>query len=178
MSLVVPGQSTYKQFMDLGQPGQIVDLAYAEIVSFIAAETINPGRAVEMASDGLTIQQVQQTSTTFAPVGVSIMKTMREGTGPLGLTPFSVEGPTYQAGEMVPVLMRGRIYGEWKGTTQTSAATPNVYHSSTTATDRGKFTDAGTSAGSGTEVAAGTGFRTRNSLPGTGSIIEVSVNLT
>jgi hypothetical protein len=178
MSLVTPGQSTYTEFSALAQPGQLADCAYNEIVSFMAAETINPGRAVELASDNLSIQQCQQTSTTCTPRGIAIWKTAREGGGPDGLTAFSVEGLSYQAGEMVPVLMRGRIYAEWKGTTQTAFAMPNIYHSSTIATDRGKFTDAGTSSGAGTEIAnAGHQFFTRFALVGTGNIVEIEVNL-
>jgi hypothetical protein len=178
MSLVVPGQSTYVEFSPLANPGQLVDMAYNEIVSFMAAEVINPGRAVEMASDGLSIQQTQQTSTTFAPVGVAILKTARESQGPAGVTGLGVEGLAYQAGEMVPVLMRGRIYAEWKGTTQTAFGMPNAYHSSTVATDRGKLTDAGTSAGAGTEIAnTGHQFRVRMALTGSGNIVEVDVNL-
>ncbi len=178
MSLVTPGQSTYVEFSALANPGQLADLAYNEIVSFMAAEVINPGRAVEMASDGLSIQQAQQTSSTFAPVGVSILKTARESQGPAGVTGLGVEGLAYQPGEMVPVLMRGRIYAEWSGTTQTAFGMPNVYHSSTLAATRGIFTDTGTSASAGVEVSnAGHQFRTRMALPGTGNIIELDVNL-
>jgi hypothetical protein len=184
MALVVPGQSTYVEFSPLANPGQLADMAYNEIVSFMAAEVINPGRAVEMASDGLSIQQTQQTSTTFAPVGVAILKTARESQGPAGVTGLGVEGLAYQPGEMVPVLQRGRIYAEWKGTTQTaftsgaSTGLLDAYHSSTVATDRGKFTDAATSAGAGTEVAhAGSPFRVRMALTGSGNIVELDVNL-
>jgi hypothetical protein len=74
--------------------------------------------------------------------------------------------------------MRGRIYAEWKGTTPPLFGMPNVYHSSTIATDRGKFTDAGTSAGAGTEIAvSGHQFSTRFVLAGTGNIVEIEVNL-
>jgi len=178
MALVVPGQSTYVEFSALANPGQLADLAYNEIVSFMAAEVINPGRAVEMASDGLSIQQAQQTSSTFAPVGVSVLKTARESQGPAGVTGLGVEGLAYQPGEMVPVLMRGRIYAEWSGTTQTAFGMPNVFHSSTIATNRGIFTDTSPSTGAGTEVSnAGHQFRTRLALSGSGNIIELDVNL-
>lgn len=178
MSIVTPGQTTYNMFTAFGQPGQLADMAYAEIVSFPAAETIQPGRAVEIASDGLSVQMVQQTGTTFKPVGVSLLQTAREGSGAVGITAYGIGGPAYAAGETVPVLMRGRVYAEWKGTTQTAFGNPNCYHSSTLAADRGKFTDAGTSAGAGTEVAAaGNPFRVRQQLPGTGSIVLLDVNL-
>jgi hypothetical protein len=174
------GQVTYQQFPNFAVPGQLADLAYNEIQSFPAAEVINPGRMVEMASDGLSIQQVQAATTTAIPnsVGIAVLLTAREGQGAVGVTAYGVQGPTYQAGEMVPVLMRGRVYAEWKGTTQTNFSMPNVYHSGTTATDRGKFTDASPSASSGTEVSnAGNFYRVRQALPGTGSIVLVDVNL-
>jgi hypothetical protein len=178
MALVTPGQATYVEYQALGQVGQLIDCANREIVSFMAAEVINPGRAVEMAADGLSIQQTQATGTTFAPVGISILKTSREGQGADGLTGYGVEGVAYQIGEMVPVLMRGRILAEWKGTTQTAFGMPNAFHSSTLAADRGKFTDTATSAVAGSEVAvAGHQFRVRFALTGSGSLVELDVNL-
>jgi hypothetical protein len=178
MPATIQGQQTYNQFPAFAEPGQLADLAYAEIVSFPAAEVIQPGRAVEMASDGLSVQQCQQTSTTFAPVGVSVLVTARESAGAFNITGYGVGGPQFNIGDTVPVLMRGRIYAEWKGTTQTAFGMPNAYHSSTIATDRGKFTDAATSAGAGVEIAnAGHQFRVRQALPGTGNIVLVDVNL-
>lgn len=175
---VTQGQQTYNMFNPLADPGQLADLAYNEMTSYPAAEVINPGRAVELASDGLSIQQCQQTSTTFKPIGVAVELTAREGQGAVGFTGYGVQGLAYQIGDIVPVLTRGRIYAEWKGTTQVAGANPNAYHSSTIATDRGKFTDAGTSAGAGTEVAAaGNPFRIRQVLPGTGAIVLIDVNL-
>lgn len=175
---VTQGQTVYNQFPAFAQPGQLADLAYNEIAYFPAAEVIQPGRAVEIASDGISCQQAQQTSTTFNPVGVSVLLTAREGSGAVGITAYGVGGPQYNIGDSVPVLMRGRIYAEWKGTTQTAFGMPNAYHSSTTATDRGKFTDAGTSSGAGTEVAnAGHAFRVRQALPGSGNIVLLDVNL-
>jgi hypothetical protein len=175
---VVQGQQTYFMFPPLADPGQLADCAYNEIVTYIAAETINPGRAVELAADGLSIQQAQQTGSTFNPVGVAVLQTAREGQGAVGITGYGVEGPAYQIGEPVPVLIRGRIYGEWSGTTQTAISNPNVFHSSTTATNRGKFTDTATSTTAGSEVAAaGHPFRVFAKLPGTGSIVLLDVNL-
>jgi hypothetical protein len=173
------GQVTYQQFPSFAVPGQLADLAYNEVQSFPAAETIPPGRAVEMASDGLSVQLMQQTSSTVSGfVGFSVLLTARESSGPLGVSPFGVGGVSFQKGEMVPVLMRGRAYVEWKGTTQTNFSMPNVYHSSTTATDRGKLTDASTSTSAGSEVAnIGHYVRVRQALPGGGDIVLVDVNL-
>ncbi len=178
MTAVIQGQQTVNQFPAYALPGQLADLAYNEIHSFPANEVIQPGRAVEIASDGFSVQQCQQTSTTFAPVGVSILVQAREQAGSVGLTAYGIGGPQYNIGDMVPVLMRGRIYAEWKGTTQTAFGMPNAYHSSTLAADRGKFTDAATSSGAGVEIAnAGHQFRVRESLPGTGNIVLLDVNL-
>lgn len=175
---VIQGQQSYSYFTAFAVPGQLADLAYNEIGSYLAAETINPGRAVELASDGLSVQQPQQTGATFAPVGVAVLITAREGSGAVGITGYGVGGPQYNLGDTVPVLKRGAMYAEWKGTTQTAGGMPNVYHSSTTATDRGKFTDAATSTTAGSEVSnAGHAFRVRLALPGSGSIVLLDVNL-
>jgi hypothetical protein len=178
MALSPIGQTSVQMFSDFAMPGQLADLAYAEIASYPAAETIQPGRSVELASDGLSVQQVQQTSSTFNPIGVAILQTARAGSGAVGVTAYGVGGIQYILGEEVPVLLRGRIYAEWKGTTQTAGGMPNVYHSSTLSADRGKFTDAGTSTGAGTEISnAGHQFRIRQALAGTGNIVLLDVNL-
>lgn len=174
----IGGQTSYPMFSAFAQPGQLADFAYNEIQSFPAAEVINPGRVVELASDGISVQQVQQTGTTMLPLGVTVWESARQGAGATGVTPYGVGGPTYAIGDMVPVLMRGRIYAEWSGTTQTAFAQPNIYHSSTTATNRGKFTDTATSSTAGSEVAAAPHtIRTRSALTGSGNIVLVDVNL-
>lgn len=178
MSAVIQGQQTYNQFPAFAQPGQLADLAYNEIVYFPAAEVIQPGVAVELAADGISCQQAQQTGSTFAPVGVSVLITAREGSGAVGITPYGVGGPQYNIGDSVPVLMRGRIYAAWQGTTQTAFGMPNAFHSSTTPTTRGVFTDTATSTVAGSEVAnAGHQFRVRQALPGSGNIVLLDVNL-
>lgn len=178
---VQQGQLTYNQFPAFAQPGQLADLAYQEIVSFPAAEVIQPGRLLELASDGISVQQVQDTGNTSGVasnvVGFSVLVTARESQGAVGVTGYGVGGPAYQIGEMVPVLMRGRIYAEWKGTTQTAFAQPNVYHSSTLTADRGKLTDAVASGTAGSEISsAGHYIRVRQALPGSGNIVLVDVN--
>ena len=184
MAKATIGQTAYNMFSAFATPGQLADLAYAEIVTFPAAEQIFPGRAVEIAADGLSVQQAQQTSTTFVPVGLVVLVTAREGAGAFGITPYGVGGPQYNIGDAVPVLLRGRMYAAWSGTTQTgfmvgtSGGTLHVFHSSTIATNRGIFTDTATSAGAGVEVAAaGSQFRSRQALPGSGNIILLDVNL-
>jgi hypothetical protein len=184
MAATIQGQQTYNQFPAFAQPGQLADLAGAEIQSFPAYEIIQPGRVVCMATDGLSIQQAQQTtadvsfgSGTAGAVGISLLQTARESAGAYNLTAYGVGGPQYNIGDTVPVLQRGRIWAEWKGTTQTVMSMPNVYCSSTTATDRGKLTDASISASTGSEVAnAGHAVRVRQTSPGTGNICLVDVN--
>jgi hypothetical protein len=184
---VTQGQTTYTQFSALAVPGQLADLAYAEIVAFPAGEVIHPGRLVQLASDGLSCQEVRNSSASTPPtqvLGVAILQTAREGSGAVGITAYGVGGPNYILGETVPVLMRGRVYAEWKGTTQSAfvnglngSGALHVYASSTVATDRGKFTDASVSAGAGTEVAyAGQQMMTRQTLPGGGEIVLIDVN--
>lgn len=185
---VTQGQTAYNQFPSFANPGQLADLTYCEIQSFPAAEVINPGRMVELASDGLSCQQVQDAAVDTPPakcLGVSLLQDSREGQGAVGITGYGVGGVSYQIGDTVPVLMRGRVYAEWSGTTQTAfsngangSGVLHVYSSSTTATNRGKFTDVAVSAVAGSEVSyAGQGFRVRQALPGSGNIVLLDVNL-
>src|ERR1700690_193813 len=178
------GQTTYTMFSSLADPGQVVDLAFNEFESFPAAAVVPPGVAVELAGDGLLCQPCQQTSTTFVPLGISVQNTAREGQGAVGVTGYGVQGLSYQVGEMVRVMMRGRIFAAWQGTTQTAFAYGtsgqplHVYHSSTGANPQGVFTDAATATTAGAEIAAaGSQFRARQAQPGTGNIIEIDVNL-
>ena len=48
MAATIQGQQTYNQFPAFAQPGQLADLAGAEIQSFPAYEIIQPGRVVCM----------------------------------------------------------------------------------------------------------------------------------
>jgi len=181
MTVLVGGQTTVTMFPPFAEPGQPGDLSYNEVRSFQASETIQPGRMVELASDGLSLQQVQangSSSTTPTSMGITLNTLSREGSGAIGLTAYGVGGPQYNLGDMVPVLFRGSVYAEWKGTTQTAGGMPNVYKSSTISTDRGKLTDAATSATTGSEIAnAGHGYRVRQALAGAGNIVLVDVNL-
>ena len=62
---------------------------------------------------------------------------------------------SFKAGSLVRILRRGRIYAEFTGTAGSDMMTAlNVNSSSTTATNRGKLTDASTSTSSGSEVYA------------------------
>jgi hypothetical protein len=181
------GQTTYGQFFQVAQIGQYADMALNVLTTFPAAEIINPGRAVELAADGLSIQQVQGTSSGEDSgthiykriLGFSVLRTAREGAGAVGVTPYGVGGIAYALGELVPVLMRGRIYAEWKGTTQVAfSQSLKIYHSSTLTADRGKVTDAALSTGAGTEVSyLGQAAQTRYALSNTGPVVLLDVNL-
>lgn len=185
MTAVIQGQQVVNQFPAFAQPGQLADLANAEIQSFPAFAVIQPGRVLMMASDGLSVQMATQSSAdvsfgtgTAGAVGVSLLQTARESAGAFGISPYGVGGPQYNIGDTVPVLQRGRVWGEWSGTTQVVMAMPNVFCSSTVVTNQGKFTDAAISATAGSEVAnAGHAFRIRQISPGTGNIVLIDVNL-
>ncbi len=173
------GQTAYQMFPDVAQPGQLADLAYNEIVSFPASEVIQPGRVVCLNADGLTCQQAQGTSSTLAKVlGISVLRT-REGAGAVGITAYGIGGVAYAVGDMVPVLMRGRIYAEWDPTgTQSGWGAYTINESSTTATKRGTLTNAAASTTTGSEVATSiTGIRGRQALSSTGNLVLVDVNL-
>ena len=120
MTAVTQGQTTYQMFPDFAAPGQLDSMAYQEIVSFPASEVIQPGRMWwRLASDGLSVQQVQGNASSStapaSPMGVSLWKSAREGSGSVGLTAYGQGGPAYQIGETVPVLMRGRAYVRVEG---------------------------------------------------------------
>lgn len=137
-------QSTYSVDSPICQLGQLADTGVKEEVSYPAAEAIPFGRAVELDSGGTKVQLVQGTGQAIAKlVGVSIYDATKE--------PDTVGGG-YKIGEVVRVLRKGRIYAEFSGTTDAALASANIYHSSTIATNRGKFTDVAGAAGAGVEV--------------------------
>src|SRR5271163_2056815 len=106
---VIQGQQTYNQFPAFAQPGMLSDLTYNEIRMFPAFEVIQPGVLVELASDGLSCIQAQETGNTpiNTQLGISVLLTARESAGAFGLTAYGVGGPQYNIGDSVPVLVRG-----------------------------------------------------------------------
>lgn len=138
-------QSTYSVDYPICQLGQLADTGTKEEVSYPAAEAIPFGRAVELDSTGTKVQLVQGTGQAIAKlVGVSILDATKE--------PDPAGGGGYKIGEVVRVLRKGRIYAEFSGTTDAALVNANIYHSSTIATNRGKFTDVAGAAGAGVEV--------------------------
>lgn len=176
------GQITYSLFPPQADPGQLADNTVNRFWSMPAASAVYPGRVLEPASDGVSCQMVQDTGSTAytsqTVLGCSILLTAREGTGAVSNTIGNVNGAVFNPGDMVPVLRRGALFGEWAGTTQTALGTPNVKHSSTTPANQGVFTDAAPSGTAGSEVSAlPKEFQVKPpALAGTGSIVLVEVN--
>lgn len=174
------GQLTVSLFPAEAQPGMVADDGFVDSGDYIASEVIQPGRAVEIVpsntDDVPKIRMVQTTGSSAVPMlGVATLDTARENPGSANLSTY-VGGAAYQPGDMVRVLKRGRIYMEWKGTTQ-ALGVMNIYHSSTTATDRGKLTDASAASTSGAEISVGPSWvSVQKILPGTGTIALVNLN--
>lgn len=180
------GQLTYSVFPPVADPGMLGDNSVQRIESFPAAETIQPGRGLLMTSSG-TVEQAQgtrsDTTTVLDLFGFSILRTSREGLGQENDS-TTLGGAAYNAGDMVPVLRRGCLYAEWKGTTIPAGGPTytqlNMYQSSTTATDRGKVTDAAAASTSGSEVGPiGGRVRVKPVLPAlsnTGNIILLDIS--
>jgi hypothetical protein len=181
MAATIQGQQTYNQFPAFAQPGQLADLAYAEIVSFPAAAIVQPGCFVEVATDGLSCQMLLdavQTQLSTVMVGMALLITARESSGAFNITPYGVGGPQYNIGDSVPVLMRGRAYALWKGTTQTAFnAALHMYNDATDVAHQGVLTDAAVTGTPPVVGLAGVGVRGRQVLSGSGNIILVDINL-
>ncbi len=187
------GQTSYSLYPPVAEPGLLADNEVNHIESFQAAEAIQCGRLLEVAADGISCQQVQNTEASatvpYVPsfgaqaLGFSVLLTSREGLGSNNVV-GSAQGAAFAAGDMVPVLRKGAMFAEWKGTTQTayssgsaSSSKLNVYHSSTVATDRGKLTDAAPATTVGSEISpCPAGIQLRNTLPGSGNVALVNVN--
>ncbi len=110
-------------------------------LSRIALGAIPFGRLVETASGEVRIPN-QTTLGTL--VGASCYKAAK--------TPDS---GGYADDEMTLVMRKGQIWVEYGGTAPTAMTVPNIMHSSTVSTHRGKVTATATSAGAGTEITAG-----------------------
>jgi hypothetical protein len=119
------------------------ELTHAVVAS---GQVVNPGDVLEMKADG-SVQAAQAVNASPLPiVGVAIYKDAKQ---PRGLLE-STNG--FQAGEMVPILRKGKVWAKWVGTTRVPGAALNLSHSSTTAANQGAFTDAATATTAGSEV--------------------------
>lgn len=120
------------------------------VSGYAAKEALEPGRLVVLdAATG----QLKVPANTTGPLTEPVI-------GVVAFSPSNMQtavpaaGFTYPAGSLVPVLRKGRIWAQVSSTAEpTEMVEANVKHSSTTATDRGKFTTDATDATAGTEVA-------------------------
>jgi hypothetical protein len=167
-------QTSYSTDVVIGIPGQRTASSLGEIVvSAPAGEAIQFGRYCQLDTTTNLLKMAQETGdgALAGTFGVSVYRPAREQA-----YPPTFGGANYVVGDMVPCLRRGRMYAEWNGTTQTFGSQPNVNCSSTTATNRGIFTDASISASVGAEIATATGIVIY--MPtSVSNIVEVDVNL-
>ena len=135
-----------------GLPGQFADNAYHEVKSYAAKVAIGFGILCEivLTSGFEEIQPVKDsgTTSTFLPVlaGVTAYDPAREQA-------LGGGGGSYAAGEMVPCVRKGRVFGVFDGggTWPTDAAV-RVWHSSDGTHLQGVFTMSAASATGGAEI--------------------------
>lgn len=160
-------QTVYNVDRTAALAGMLADSGDVDVVSYPAGEDIESGRVVVLGANGTV--GVPSATTLTKVVGVAIYRPSVEqaiGGGSAG----------YKAGEMVSVLRKGRIWAQFTGGTQAALGAVNVHHSSTTATNRGKFTNSATSSTAGAEItAAPEGVITHK--VGTSTLVQVSLNL-
>ncbi len=160
------GQTAYNNIPDIAVPGMLADENLdSKVLSFVAAETIYPGRLCQVDSAG-GLHLVNGASNVIAGndgnsaacqlAGVSILDVAREQL--LAAASGSAGNAYYQSGEMVPVMRKGRVFAAWDNSgTQGIFKTPLVWHPSTTDTNllRGVFSNTATSSVvAGSEVIA------------------------
>lgn len=180
----MPVQTKYPILPDFAVPGMLAESNLDAAVidgQYAAAGNIPFGSAVELVSGKL--QVCQQTTNDLSKLyGVAVYQGMREQAYPPGSTAINAG---YQAGDMVPVLRRGRIYGLWDGSTSggfssaTAFTTVNIAHSSDGSHDQGQFNQASTSTAAGSEnTTAGNGWITaanQATLPTNCVLLEVNL---
>lgn len=151
------GQLSHDLIPAMGTPGELFDAKLGnDIISCIAAETLQPGRFVELDSSdddtGDPIVRLPQGTTTSLTnvIGVVVRDQQREQNS---WPDNSAQG--YAAGSRVAVMRRGRIFVE-RDTADTASVARlssfNIMHSSTNSAKRGMVTKASTSTSSGAEV--------------------------
>lgn len=166
-------------FDGVGVAGQVHGPADSEQVSaFIASEQIKPGRLLEIvpgteANETPSVRHAQSALGPLARVaGVSVL---RPGKG----LPSSGNPTEYATGDRVLVIRRGIINVEFVGTAPGAFEALRVSHSSTIATDRGKFTISAASATAGSEVSQDLAIcrRAGTFSDGDATCVKVSLNL-
>lgn len=142
-------QTTVSQYNAGVLPGTLgPNQETAIIVTVTAAEVIPFGVMVEINGSGQAVLPKSASLGTLG--GVALRQTMRMG------GQYAPGGSSaYQIGDELPVLRRGQCYAAVDGGgTQAQYGAANVDHSTTTATNRGKFTASATSATTGSEIGA------------------------
>jgi len=165
------GQTSYAQNPVIGEPGQLFGTEYHDIVSYVASGTIPFGSVVELS--GGKVRVPQATGSTLTMKGVALQIVAKEQA--LGAAASSI-ATTWVAGDVVPVLRKGRCFALWNGTTQSDGLAPNVTHSSTTGS-QGYFTDAATSTTAGSEIAAAPAGVVLGPVTGQSTFCLVELNL-
>lgn len=160
-------QTAYSLDSASGKLGQLADNSMSkEVVSYVCSEAIPFGRFVELHTDG-KVRLPQNTGQAIAKlVGVALLDSTMEPDA----------GGGYAAGDVVPVLRKGRVYAEFSGTTISPLAAANIYHSSTVATNRGKATDTAAAGGAGVEIADPEGVKFVKD-PSIANVCVVELNL-
>lgn len=137
-------QLVYNRNLTTAVPGLMAEDDDGYVVSYPAAEDIPPGRIVVLNSDGAV--ELPQDTTFSKPVGISVFSPTNQ------MTAIPSAGFVYAAGDMVPVLRRGRCWASYQGGSPATLTQATVNHSSTVATHRGKLSASVTSGGVGTEI--------------------------
>ena len=138
------GQLTYNRTRDVAVAGMVSQDCCECVVSYPAAEDIEPGTFVVLNSSGQC--EPPQDTSLGKPLGVAVFS-------PTSMQPaVPAAGFVYKAGDMVPILRKGRCYVKYNGGSPATYTQAHVKHSSTIATYRGYATASATSAGAGVEI--------------------------
>ncbi len=128
-------QTTYNIDNVAALPGMAVEVK-GKVAKYQCSEEIPPGRMVELHTDGkLRLYQGGKR------VGISMYRSAKEP-------------GAWAIDDYVPVLRQGQIYADFKGTAASVAdlTDANVYGADTTATDRGKITEASQTSASDAQI--------------------------
>lgn len=126
-------------------------------------------------ASGKGVRFPQGTTTTMNIAGVLMRDPMNE---PSVASPGNLGGP-WKKGMQVQVLRKGRIWAVKGGTAAPAInAVPNIMHSSTTATNRGKVTSDATATTAGSEIqAAPAGIGSKSRFNATLGLYVLELNL-
>lgn len=131
--------------------GQLLDMSrhHADIVSARCLTAIGVGRYAELtlAADGTwTASAPSGTTTTLAKGGIVLLENVREPSA-----------DAFAIGDIIAVCRKGKVVAACESgmsAPTTFGQVANIMHSSTTATNRGKFTTTATATTAGAEIQA------------------------